>query len=294
MLYDVIVVGGSYGGMAAALQIARARRQVLVFDSGQRRNRFASHAHGFLSQDGTPPGEIAAAARAQLLAYPNVTWIDSTAEQAGKKGDRFAVQVAGATPQEGRRLVLATGVVDQLPEIPGLAERWGKAVFHCPYCHGYELDGGPAGVLACHRLSVHQAEVVADWGPTVFFSDGVDLDEEQAAALAKRSVAVEPEKVVENFGDGAAIRLADGRVVEVAGLYVVSRTAMASPLAAQLGCAFDEGITGPVIQVDAMKKTTIDGVFACGDAARESGSVSLAVGDGAAAGATAHQSLIFG
>lgn len=293
MLYDVIVVGGSYAGMAAALQVARARRQVLVIDSGLRRNRFASHAHGFLGQDGTPPQEIAARARAQLSAYPNVAWIDGAAVNAGDDGGRFSVEIEGGTSRQGRRLVLATGVVDKLPDVPGLAERWGTAVFHCPYCHGYELDSGTAGVLACHPLSVHQAEVVADWGSTVFFTNGASLDDEQAAALARRGVAVESEKVVEIAGAGSDIRLADGRVVRLVGLYVVSQTSVASPIAHQLGCAFDDGMTGPIIHTDATKQTTVAGVFACGDAARSSGSVSTAVGDGAAAGTAAHQSLIF-
>jgi len=293
LLYNVIVVGGSYAGMAAALQVARARRQVLVIDSGLRRNRFASHAHGFLGQDGTPPQEIAAGARAQLLAYPNVAWIDGAAVNAGDDGGSFSVEIEGGTRRQGRRLVIATGVVDTLPDVPGLAERWGTAVFHCPYCHGYELDRGTAGVLAYHPGSVHQAEVVADWGSTMFFTNGAGLDDEQAAALARRGVAVESEKVVEIAGAGPDIHLADGRVVSLVGLYVVSQTSVAGPIAHQLGCAFDDGMTGPIIRTDATKQTTVAGVFACGDAARSSGSVATAVGDGTAAGTAAHQSLIF-
>jgi len=291
--YDVIVVGGSFAGMAAALQIARTRRPVLVIDSGLRRNRFASHAHGFLGQDGTPPTEIAATARAQLLAYPNVTWIDGVAADACKDGDKFVVNLEDSAAQEGRRLVIATGVVDTLPDIPGLAERWGISVFHCPYCHGYELGDGTSGVLACHLQSIHQAEVVADWGPTVYFANGTILDDVQAASLARRGVTVETQKVTEIVGDGMNIQLADGRVVSLAGLYVVSQTNVASPIAAQLGCAFDHGPTGPIIRTDESKQTTVAGVFACGDAARSSGFLATAAGDGIAAGMAAHQSLIF-
>lgn len=293
MLYDVIVVGGSFAGMAAALQIARTRRPILVIDSGLRRNRFAAHAHGFLSQDGTPPAEIAATARAQLLAYPNVTWLDGVAENARKDGDRFIVDVAGGASQEGRRLVLATGVVDTLPDVPGLAERWGTSVFHCPYCHGYELGGGTSGVLACHPLSIHQAEVVADWGPTIYFANGKPLNDEESAALAGRGVTVEAERIIEIFGEGMNIRLPDDRTINLAGLYILPHTSVASPIAAQLGCAFDDGMTGPIIRTDATKHTSVPGVFACGDTARASGFIATAAGDGVAAGMAAHQSLLF-
>jgi thioredoxin reductase len=295
---DVIVVGGSFAGMAAALQLARARRRVLVIDAGQRRNRFAAHAHGLPGMDGAPPEEIAATARAQLLAYPTVDWLEGTAAGARKSGDGFAVDLAGLPAREGKRLVIATGVTDELPAVPGLAERWGKSVFHCPYCHGYEMTGGPAGVLACHPLSVHQAEVVADWGETIFFANGTPLDGEHAAALDRRGVAVEADRIVEIAGeiagDGADIRLADGRTIGLAGLYLLPKTAMASPIAAQLGCAVEDGMTGPFLRVDATMKTTVDGVYACGDAVRTSGFIHFALSDGAVAGVGAHQSLIYG
>src|SRR5690606_30275599 len=157
MNIDVIVAGGSYAGMSAALQVARARRQVLVIDAGVRRNRFADAAHGLLGHDGRPPADIAADARTQLLAYPNVRWIDARATRAEPAGDGFRITTDGGETQEGRRLVLAMGVTDTLPDIPGLAERWGRHVFHCPYCHGYELDNGQLGVLATGEMAIHQA-----------------------------------------------------------------------------------------------------------------------------------------
>ncbi|MBW8636186.1 NAD(P)/FAD-dependent oxidoreductase [Hoeflea sp. WL0058] len=295
MLYDAIVVGGGFAGMSAALQIARARRNVLVIDSGQRRNRFASHAHGFLSRDGTPPGEIAEVAKNQLLAYPNVVWVEGKAVSAGGEQDTFEIRTEDGVTHSGRRVVLATGVSDSLPDVPGLAERWGRAVFHCPYCHGYELEIGTIGVLASHPMSIHQAEVVADWGSTILFTNGViDPDAEQIASLGRRNVVIESTRVAEVVGDDADIRLEDGRVIELAGLFTVPKTQMTSAVAEDLGCEIGEGMTGPVITVDEMKKTSVDGVFACGDAARLSGNVALAVGDGAMAGAAAHQSLIFG
>jgi thioredoxin reductase len=139
MLHDAIIIGGSYSGMAAALQLARARRRVLVVDAGQRRNRFARYSHGFLTQDGEPPDAIAARAREQLMRYPTVTWIEGAAKSAVTAENGFQVQLAGGARHDGRRLVLATGVADELPDLPGLRERWGSSVFLCPYCDGYEL-----------------------------------------------------------------------------------------------------------------------------------------------------------
>lgn len=146
------VIGGSYAGLSAALQLARARRQVLVVDAGQRRNRFVDAAgetsHGFLTQDGRPPAEIAADAREQLMNYPNVEWIHGTADDARVASDGRLEFRVGSEAISAHRLILATGVRDELPPVPGLAERWGRSVFHCPYCHGYEMNAGPIGIIA--------------------------------------------------------------------------------------------------------------------------------------------------
>jgi thioredoxin reductase len=294
MRYDVIVVGGSYAGMAAAMQLARARRAVMVIDAGQRRNRFADASHGFLGQDGRAPAVIAAEARAQLLAYPTVTWLDATATRARESETGFVVELADGAAHESNRLILATGVVDELPAIPGLRERWGKSVFHCPYCHGYELDNGQLGVLATGPLAMHQAMLVPDWGQTTLFTNSAfEVDSDQAALLAARGVTIETACVTAITGERTDVTLCDGRTVPLAGLFTAPRTRMASPLAEQLQCTFEDGAFGPVIQIDAMKETSVRGVFACGDAARATGTVTFAVADGATAGIAAHRSLIF-
>jgi len=291
---DAIVIGGSYAGLSAALQLARARRRVLVIDAGVRRNRFASASHGFLGQDGRAPGDIAADGRAQLLAYPNVRWLDGTAAQAVAEGDGFRVSTSDGRTERARKLVLATGVVDELPAIEGLSERWGRGVFHCPYCHGYELGNGRIGVLAVGALSIHHALMLPDWGVTTFFlNDAFVPDEGQRAALAARGVTVEAGAVA-RLVDTATVELCDGRRFVMDGLFTASRTHIASPVAAQLGCAMDEGPTGAFIRTDAMQATSVPGVYACGDAARAAGNVAISVGAGAMAGAAAHQSLMFG
>lgn len=294
MPHDAIVVGGSYAGMSAALQLVRARRDVLVIDAGLPRNRFAAHAHGFLGQDGVAPAEIARRARDQLDAYPTLAWTETVAERAEPDGDGFAVLTADGARHRARRLILATGVGDVLPEVPGLAERWGRGVFHCPYCHAYELGGGPLGVLATGPESLHQALLLPEWAPVTFFLDGACTpDEAERAQLAARGVTVEPARVTALRGE-ADVALEDGREVRLVGLFTTPRTRPNGTLAADLGCDLDEGTLGSFIRTDGRKTTTVPGVFACGDMAREAGSIALAVGDGALAGAAAHASLVFG
>ncbi|AHL33994.1 thioredoxin reductase [Pseudomonas brassicacearum] len=294
MRYDVIIAGGSYAGMSAALQLARARRKVLVVDAGQRRNRFAASSHGFLGQDGRAPADIADDARAQLMAYPTVEWVSDTLVNARKEAQGFTLETARGLRYSASRLLLATGVIDDLPEVQGLAQRWGKSVFHCPYCHGYELEQGPIGVLATSEMSLHHALMLPDWGPTTFFTNGVfEPDAEQRASLAQRGVTLVPEPVERIEGDRANVVLTDGRVVAIDGLFVLPRTRAASPLAASLGCEFEDGPLGAFIQTDMTRETNVPGVFACGDAAMPFGSVALAVGDGVRAGSGVHRSLIF-
>ena len=294
---DFAVIGGSYAGMSAALQLARARRQVLVVDAGLRRNRFVDEAgatsHGFLGQDGRAPAAIAADARQQLLAYPNVQWVAGLAEDAHHRPDgRFGFRVGG-TQVSAARVVLATGVRDEMPPVPGLAERWGRSVFHCPYCHGYELERGAIGVIATSPMAMHHAAMLPDWGPTtLFLNDAFAPSADELALLARRGAQIErtPVARIESVAD---VVLADGRRCIMAGLFVQARVHMASPVAEQLGCAFEQGPMGPFIQVDRMGQTSVPQVFACGDAARAAGNVALAVGDGAMAGVAAHRSVMF-
>jgi thioredoxin reductase len=292
MNFDAAVVGGSFAGMSAALQLARARRHVAVFDSGLRRNRFAATSHGFLGQDGRAPEAIVADARAQLEAYPTVRWFDGAVTAVSGSSDAFELQT-GTTTHQARRIVLATGVADALPDIPGLAERWGRSVFHCPYCHGYELQQGRIAVIATSPVSLHQAQLLPEWGSVTFFLQGaLSLGDDETRMLAARGVKVEMTPVV-GIVDHARIVLADGRSESFDGVFTASRTAPASPLATQLGCEHEEGLLGPFVKTDAMKATTVPGVFACGDLARVAANVALAVGDGALAGTAVHASLVF-
>lgn len=295
MSFDAIVIGGSYAGLSAALQLARARRKVLVMDSGQRRNRFAERSHGFLGQDGRAPGAIAADARAQLMTYLTVEWVDAKAATGEGKADNFTINAEDGTHYQARRIILAAGVVDALPDVAGLAERWGTHVFHCPYCHGYELDRGRIGVLASSEMSMHHALMLPDWGSTTLFLNEVFApDAEQMAQLQKRGVTIERVPIAKLSGASIDVELIDGRTIPLDGMFTLTRTSPASPLGTQLGCAMEDGPMGPFLQTDMFKETSVPGVFACGDIARATGSVALAVGDGAMAGVGAHRSLMFG
>lgn len=297
MSYDAIVVGGSFAGLSAAMQLARARRRVLVIDSGMPRNRFAEASHGFLGQDGRPPYDILREAVRQLSAYPTVGFVKGEAAAASRVEGGFTVALADGREETAARLVLATGVRDELPPVPGLRERWGRSVLHCPYCHGYEVAGHALGVLANPQsapLSMHQATLIPDWGPTTFFAQGLELDAEQAAQLAGRGVRVERTPVVELLGEAPdleGVRLADGRIVPLQAVFTAPVVRMTSPLAEALGCAFEQGPFGPYIRVDDEKQTTVPGVYAAGDAAGAMHNATLASASGVLAGMRAHQSL---
>lgn len=293
MHYDVIVIGGSYAGMAAALQLVRARRSVLVIDAGERRNRFASHSHGFLSQDGVDPGEIAANARRQLEAYPTLSWHEGRAEAISGQVDSFTVTTADGRLHRSRRILLASGVTDQLPSVTGLAERWGKAVFHCPYCHGYELGQGRIGIIGTGPMSIHQAELLTDWGDvTLLANEAVELSRDASSALERRGVKIE-EAPVDRIEGHADVVMADGRLLRFAGLFTATRTVPSGSLAEALGCVLEETPMGMQVRTDAESKTSVPGIFACGDVARLPHSVSLAVGNGAMAGVQVHRSLLW-
>jgi thioredoxin reductase len=296
MSFDVIVVGGSFAGQAAAIQLARARRRVLVIAAAAPRNRFAKAAHGIVGHDGKPPRAIVQEATRQLLSYPTAAFMDAEAVKAERIGDGFQITLANGNRETAKRLVLATGIKDNLPPIDGLWDRWGSTVIHCPYCHGYEVRDRQIGALASSPHSWHQAKMLPDWGPTTFFTQGeYEPDAEQLAVLERRGVRIERTPIVGLHGDApglTAVTLADGRKVEIGALFVAPRVSFASPLAEQLGCAVAEGPLGPYLDVDEWKATSVPGVYAAGDAAQAMQNASLAMASGTMAGVGAHQSLM--
>lgn len=290
--FDVIIVGGSYAGMSAALQLVRARRRVLVIDTGLPRNRNSLAAHGFIAREGLPPAEIAAKARAELMAYPTLTWCEGRATQAKvlEEGISFEVGCEDGSTFMGDRLVLAYGVTDTLPDIEGLAERWGRSVFHCPYCHGYEIYEGNIGVIGCSNDGgAGQALLLCDWGSITLFCGNPDgIEAGQRERLDDCGVSIESTAIA-RVEETATVALADGRRIALDALFLLPQSRLSCDLAEQLGC---ELMDAGCITADSAKQTTVPGVFACGDAGRMAGSIALAVGEGALVGVAVHRSLL--
>jgi thioredoxin reductase len=298
MDHDAIIVGGGFAGLSAATYLARGRRSVAVIDSGRPRNRFADEAHGFLGRDGSDPRTILNAAQRQLEAYPGAARIEGQAVAARAEEGGFAVDLAGGEILRARKLVLAFGLSDTLPSLPGIEERWGKTVLHCPYCHGIEFSDLPLGVLYRSPMSVHQAMLIAEWGPTTLYLNGEPLlDAESSSKLSDRGIRIEEAPILALEGEGpslSGLSLAGGRRSEINALYVAPHSCLNSPLGEQLGCVIDEGPLGPIIRTDGDRMTTVPGVYAAGDIARAPHSVSWAVADGVTAGTAAHRALVFG
>jgi len=296
-MHDAIIIGGSFAGLSAALQLARTRRSVLVLDSGKPRNRFAQHSHGFLGQDHRPPADILATARQQLARYSTARIVEAAAIEARETAHGFEIATDGDETFAAARLVIATGLVDTLPDVAGLTAEWGRSVFQCPYCDGYEIGGGPIGVLAVSRNSLHQMVLLSEWGEvTVFLNGAFAPTDEERADLAARRIAVEEAPVAAWTRDANGqpqMQMADGRHIGVKALFTATRTTQASPVAEQLGCAMEDGLQGPLVKVDGMQATSVPNVFAAGDAARAMHSVAFAVSSGALAGIAAHRSLVF-
>lgn len=294
MPHDALIIGGGFAGLSAANVLGRARRDVLVVDAGAPRNRFSSHAHNAIGHDGRAGADILADARAQLGAYPSVELKQGFVESVEARGDGFAATLADGGAIEARRIVLATGVADALPDIPGLAERWGQTVLHCPYCHGFEVAGGRIGVLAGNAHAAQHAALIAEWGEVTLFANGVALDDEARAFAASKGVRIVDDRVAAIEGVAPridAIRLESGGAIEVAALFILVQARL-SPLAESLGCELEEAPFGSFVRVDALKRASPPGVFAAGDTARGMHAIALAAADGMMAGVALHKDLI--
>lgn len=293
-----MIIGGSFAGLSAALYLGRARRSVVVVDGGKPRNRFAHGAHGLFGHDGRAPADILAAARSQVAVYPTASVIEGVATQASRKSNGFTVTLASGEVIGAARLILAYGVSDDLPSIPGLAERWGRSVIHCPYCHGYEFSDQRLGVLYTMPESLHQATLVAEWGPTTLFLNGAaEPDDDSAAELRARGIAIEPAPVRALRGDGerlSSLELEGDRRVGVDALYVGPRTRLNSDIAQELGCALDEGSMGAIVRTDDAQATSVDGVYAAGDITRFANNLTWASASGIMAALAVHRSFVFG
>lgn len=267
--YEVVVVGGGAAGLSAALILGRSRRRTLVVDAGEPRNAPSAHMQGYLSRDGMSPAEFLAAGREELRAY-GVEVRPGEVTGAVRDGDGFALTLADGTALSARRLVVATGLVDELPEIEGLAGRWGRDVLHCPYCHGWEVRDRPFGVIAHPAVPAHQALMVSHWSPDVtLFLNGAALAEQDARLLAAAGV-----RTVEGTVEGLAVadgrltgvRLADGRTVGCEVVFAAATRLVARDgVLRQLGAELYETPFGSFVKVDETGRTSVPGVWAAGN-----------------------------
>lgn len=280
-MYDVVVVGGGAAGLSAALVLGRARRRVAVIDAGAPRNAPAAHMHGYLSRDGMPPGELLEIGRDEATRY-GVEFIPG---HVVSLEPAFAVRLADGETLQARRLLIATGATDELPEIPGLSERWGRDFLHCPYCHGWEVRDQPLGVLGTTTDSVEHAQLIRQWSDDLtFFAHTYDLTDAEREQLEARGIHVvdgEVRGLVVEHDRLRGVMLGDGRTVERAALFVRPQIRPRSTaLLERLGCDLDD--LGFVL-VDRVGRTTVSGIWAAGNVANPRAQVITAAGEGSAA-----------
>jgi thioredoxin reductase len=297
--YDVVVVGGGAAGLAGAVALARSRRSVLVVDAGDPRNAPASHVHNFLSRDGTPPAEIYAAGRQEVARYGGRVETGSVTALS-RSGQHFAVQIGGRVVT-ARRLLVATGVRDELPQVPGLAERWGIDVLHCPYCHGWEVRGQRIGILATGPATMHQALLFRQLSThvTVLAHTGPELSGDQREQLGALGIPVVQGTVAQvDAGDGGltGVRFADGTRMSLDALIVAPRMIARAELLAPLGLAASEvtmggQVVGTQIEADPSGATSVPGVWVAGNLAAINAQVISSAAAGLTAGAVINADL---
>ncbi|MFE6940895.1 NAD(P)/FAD-dependent oxidoreductase [Streptomyces chartreusis] len=295
--YEVVVVGGGAAGLSAALVLGRARRRTLVVDAGEPRNAPAAHMQGYLSRDGMSPGEFLAVGREEIARY-GVELVRDRAVDVTRDGD-FTVALASGRSVRARRLVVATGLKDELPDVPGVAERFGNDVLHCPYCHGWEVRDRAFGVLATTPLSVHQALMVSQWSKDVtFFLHEVaesDLSDDDLRRLAAAGVKVVPGAVAELVIEDdrlTGVRLADGTVHAREVVFTAPHAVPRTGLLEKLGAEFQETPFGSYPVVDPTGLTSVPGVWAAGNAMGYAEQVINAASGGYRAGAFINGELL--
>jgi thioredoxin reductase len=289
-VYDVVVVGGGAAGLSAALVLGRARRRVVVVDAGAPRNAPAAHMQGFLSRDGMSPADLSAAGRAEVTGYG----VELVEDQVVGIESGFVVRLAGGRLLNARRILVATGVRDELPEIPGVRERWGRDLLHCPYCHGWEVRDQPIGVFGTVAGSVQHAQLVRQWSDDVaFFVHTYDLTSAEHAELEARGVRVVPGEVARLVVDDdrlAGVQLIDGRVIARSAVFIrPGNLPHADGLLTGLGCEVNEA---GFVTVDDTGRTSTVGVWAAGNVVDPRAQVITAAGAGSAAAIAVNADLV--
>lgn len=292
--YDVIIIGGSFAGMAAAMALGRALRNVLIIDSGNPANKQTPHSHNFLTNDGKTPSAITHAARKELQTYTTIRFLNALALTTNIVRDGFDVSVNTGETFTAKKIILASGIKDIMPAIPGFADCWGISVLHCPYCHGYEVRNKKTGILANGELAYELASLINNWTNdlTVFTNGKSTLSEQQQTKLVSHKINVIETAIqyLEHVnGYIKNIHFNDGKQHSLDALYARLPFEQHSTIAASLGCAFTpEGY----IAIDASHQTTIHGVYACGDNVSRMRTVANAVSMGTTTGIMINKAII--
>ncbi|RYD50818.1 MAG: NAD(P)/FAD-dependent oxidoreductase [Sphingobacteriales bacterium] len=292
--FDMLILGGSYAGLSAALALGRSLRQVLILDSGTPCNRQTPHSHNFLTQDGETPAAIAQKARTQVLQYPTIQFHSGTASWGKKTAEGFEIGTEAGETFSTQKLIVATGIRDLLPPIPGFADCWGISVIHCPYCHGYEFRNCPTAIMANGERAFHLASLVRNLTDTltIFTSGRSEFSPEQRARLSAHGIEIIETPLSEIVHQNGSIRkviFEDGREQALEAMYAAVPFEQSSPIPEMMGCELtDSGH----LKTDLFQKTTVTGIFACGDGASMMRSVANAVATGSMAGAMTHKELI--
>ena len=298
--FDVIVIGGGAAGLSAALMLGRSRRRTLVVDSGHPRNRFTTHMHGVLGHEGIDPADLLRKGREELAAYDveiragRVARLDQTDHE---DGNGVSVLLEDGERLTGRVAIVATGVTDELPGIPGLAERWGATVLHCPYCHGWEVRDRRIGVLTTSPLGMHQAQLIRQWSDdVVVFTAGLgQLDEADEQRLLARGITLVTAPVTEVLGEGdqvTAVRTADGSVTEVGALFTAGTLRPHDGFLTHLGLERTDTPAGSFLAVDATGKTSSDRIWAVGNVSNPMANVPISMSAGTMAGSFVNMTLV--
>lgn len=292
--FDVIIIGGSYAGLATAMALGRALRNVLIIDSGKSCNRQTPQSHNFLTQDGKSPKEIATLAKQQVVAYDTVTFFDGFATKGLKTSNGFEIQTETGDKFSATKLVFATGIKDVMPNIIGFSECWGISVLHCPYCHGYEVKNEITGILGNGEYGFEFSKLISNWTKKLtLFTNGIStLTDQQKRQLEKHSIEIvekEIEELEHQNGQLKNIIFKDGSKQIVKAIYTKLPFEQNCTLAEQLGCELTED---GYIKIDASQKTTSKNVFACGDVVTRMRTVANAVAMGTLTGMTVNKELI--
>ncbi|RYG19112.1 MAG: NAD(P)/FAD-dependent oxidoreductase [Chitinophagaceae bacterium] len=290
---EVIIIGGSYAGLSAAMALGRSLREVLIIDSGQPCNRQTPHAHNFLTQDGQTPATIAAKGKTELLAYRHVNFIEATAVKGRKLADSFSITTDNGDEFFAKKLIFATGIKDILPRIDGFSACWGISIVHCPYCHGFELKGKKTAILANGERAFHLSSLVHNLTTDlkIITSGKADFNPDQWDRLRKHDIEVIEDSitnVVHTDGQISNIELDSGRTLALEALYAALPFIQHSAIPVALGCELNEN---GYINVDGLHKTSVDGVYACGDNTNMMRSLANAVYTGNLTGAIVNRDL---